>query len=416
MYVRAAPPPTRRRVAGDPWRYLGVLVLATAISAAAFQAITSRYILRAAGCGFDGAQYCAMAQGRAGMRPYNRRPLLPWLVRAGHIGPVLHRFLVIDLCSIVAILVLGYLLTRRLGGSRGQGLVVGSLVLLDPWTLHISLSYPALTDELSLALGLAWLLVALEDRSRWWSLPLAAATVLAREQWAVPLLVAVVVLALFARSRPVWAWAVVTATVVVITTVVDFLQPYSAGPAFGIVSTVRNWLSNNFGSTHGLVLFAWFLIAGFGLVPLLLPRAARRVCRERDPAVVLGAGLSQLVLATVGGGDTNRLLLPAFVLCCGVAFSHLRASRADALVAGVACVGTMLMFRPWSVIQPDVPDFVAGWSQRYAPWSAVRPQITQSLTLVALPFLVVVAWMTTVKVRDLRRRPGALRPDGPGCP
>jgi hypothetical protein len=382
-----------------------MLMLGAATGAAVFQATTSRFILRAGGCGFDGEQYCAMAQGRAAMRPYNRRPLLPWLVRAEHLGTALQRFLITDLIAIVSILALAYVLTRRLGGSPGQALTVSSLALLNPWTLHITLSYPALTDELSLALGLAWLLVALEDGLRWWSLPLATATVLAREQWAVPLCVAAVVLALLARSARVWVWTMTSIAVIAITTGVDFLQPYSAGPSFGIVSTVHGWLASNFDNLHGFVLFAWFLLVGLGLVPLLLLRTSRGALSRRDTLVVLGTALSQLALSTVGGGDTNRLVLPAFVLLSSVALSRLRTSVADLLAAAAACTGTVLMFRPWSVIHPDVRDFIAGWSQRYAPWPGVRQQITQDLKLVALPFLVLVASMVAAMVQGRHEHP-----------
>src|SRR5205807_7111522 len=67
-------------------------------------------------------------------------------------------------------------------------LLAGALVLLSPFAIRTAIFNPVNTDQLALALGLAWLVLATSPSPsrRWWAVPAAAAAVLTREAWVVP--------------------------------------------------------------------------------------------------------------------------------------------------------------------------------------------------------------------------------------
>ncbi len=370
------------------WKALAIALGTVAIVATVFQSITSRFIERANGCGFDGAYYCAMVRGHLAPLPWNQSVLLPVLVRLLTVGTVLNRFLAIDIISICICLALTFLLVRELGGGNWAALAASALVSLNPWTWHFTFSYPANTDELSLAAGMAWLLGAL--RVKWWALPLIAAAVLVRGQWALPIALATTVIMLRSRPRPV-RWAMCSFTVLIAAGLLAVLQPHTPGPGAtgGLVSTVLYWSHENFRVFHGTALWLWFALVGLGLTTVTLLVYLRTFVTKLPALVTISAALGHVIMATFFGGDTNRLLLPAFVLLSAVAFAYADNRTGPALLA-VASGGTILFWRPWQVIKPDDAHFIAGWGQRAAAWPVDRSQMVDDVQLLIAPLTLMI--------------------------
>jgi hypothetical protein len=340
------------------------LVVATA-ALLCWQALTTGRIEEAEGCGFDGAHYCAVAEGEAVPGPFSRRPLVPWLVRALSAGPVLDRFLAVDVVALGAAAALTALLVSRLAPDaprarrRGLGVVVACVLLLQPLTAHAAFAYPAQTDAVALALALGWLVLLLDRR--WASLPMAVLLCLAREAWG-PVVVAVVAVdVLLDRSR--WRVAVATVAGAAGAVLVDLTRP-TVGDAQSYPEVVRHWLATHLGSGGGAARLGWMVLTGLGLVPLLL--LARRVPRDRSLALLGTAAAVNAVLAVVGGNDTARLLLPTFaVLLALTGAAVAREPRYD-LALGLLVAGTLALWRPWTVPPTETTAFLGYFTPYYS--------------------------------------------------
>jgi hypothetical protein len=382
-HPRMVPPMlTDRRISGRS-DLLAVGVATTAVVAAVWQALASEWIDRAGGCGFDGSQYCLMATGDEAQLPFARRVLLPALVRALTLGDVLHRFLVVNVLAVMACVVLAYAVTRRMAvwDSRAPAVIVASLTLLNPWTWHIVMAYPALTDEMALALGLGWLL-AVVSRNPWISVPLAAAAVLTRESWAPVLLVGILYAAFTRRLSPMIAAASTVA--VGVATVYCFTRP---GLAYamdtGPLDTVRFWVSSNFLHPEGFVRFAAMALSGLGTVCLAGIVVGRPTLAtfERRLALLMAVGMAGL--AAVGGGDTDRLLLTPFVLVAAIVVPLLL-GRMGVGATALLIAGTIVMWRPWSTPAGDDASFISYFAVRAIP----RPDLLDWVTFEVVVVLV----------------------------
>src|SRR5581483_774671 len=272
----------------------------------AWQASTAEQIHRAEHCGYDGRYYCAMAMGHRGILPYNRRILTPAIVRLLHFGPVTARFLMLDAVALFASAALTFALVRRLalrrrstaGRAASAGVVAASLVLLAPSTWHLAFSYPALTDETALALGLAW--IALVDSRHWSSIAFAAAVTLCREAWGPPIMIGMAVaVVLCPRNRRLW-FGNIAASVLALG--VGFTQPVSgigfSGPSG--LPLVGHMLRVHFSSPHGVAIAVWMTVSGLGFVCGLLPRFGATAYPDRITRVIAGVALGHFLLAYIG--------------------------------------------------------------------------------------------------------------------
>lgn len=327
--------------------FAGLVVLG-AILAAAWQAVTSERIASAGGCGFDGEQYCLMAEGKQPpfQVPYARRVLVPSIVRALHVGGVLDRFLLVDVLAVFASAVLAYVLTRRLHPAltAAPAVTVAGLTVLNPWTWHIAMTAPALTDQVALALGLAWM-IAILSPAAWTSGLFAALAVLAREAWAPAMGLGIVYAAVARRISPLVAGSCLT--LLGLATAYGMTRPDAAyGTGMGASATVKYWLSQNFLHLDGFGRFASMVLAGLGLVCVagfLVWRSALLTV-ERRLVLLVAAALA--ALAVVGGGDTDRLLLVPFVFIAAVVVPLLFSERGLTATA-LLVVGTVALWRPW---------------------------------------------------------------------
>src|SRR4051812_24613884 len=91
------------------------------------------------GCAYDGESYCAMARGHEGHLPFNRRVLLPAVIRLMHFGSLPGRFRIVDFVAIGFAAWLTALLTRRVATASGVdaraatsgGVFAGALLALS---------------------------------------------------------------------------------------------------------------------------------------------------------------------------------------------------------------------------------------------------------------------------------------------
>ncbi len=335
----------------------------------AWQAALSQFLAASDGCGWDGILYCNAAAGAEVNSPYSRRPLVPWLVQHDPWGGELQRFLTVDLVGVAVSAVLMALLVRRLCGQgveaprRSAAALIGvCLLLLTPFALRFALTYPANTDEVSLALGLALVLVVLRERL-WLSVPVAFACTLAREQWGAVVVMLAVLDLLWTRRRPLARAALAGAGIGGL--VFDFSRPnYGGEPPMGAV--VRQYLEAHFASLGGLEQTAWMAVTGFGLVPLLALVGRRRSAHRRDTFVVAVVSVLQIALAVSGGDDTARILMPGAILLTALAVAAVaraRSPRRDAVLVALVA-GTIAIWRPW-VIAPVPGDAWLDWFTPY---------------------------------------------------
>lgn len=398
------------------WPQAGLALALVAAGTLGWQASTSRYIDVNGHCGFDGYFYCAMAKGHATILPYNHRVLTPWLV---HLlepvgGSILSRFLFIDLLAAALAAGAVAVLIHRFTDNRGAAVAGGALLLLNPWTWHISLSYPALTDETALALGLWWLVVVLGDRLQPLAVPLAAAAVLARESWLAPIAVVCLLLALDrTRDRRLLVATVIAAGGA---GAYAFLRHSAPGAAdwtgASFLPTARHWISSNFDGARNIARYVWFLAGGLGFFPLLLWGRFRVLFRDARRRALLAVAAVQILLATVGGGDTNRLLLPAFAvtLVLVIDLVHWRPDLrwAFALVA----VATAAIWDPWRVTGPHQQQFIHAWGQRVLGWTAMDRIMLRDALVSAIP--VAAAVLLVHRARRLPARRAYERPSSSG--
>ena len=280
-----------------PLLVVAAIAAALVVAVAIFTALANNSIAVNHGCSYgDGESYCAMARGHPGYVPFSRRLLAPAVVRIMHVGSLTGRFRLLDLVSLAVAAWFTAALTKRLAAHRGVkaraqsagALVAASVVLLSPFAIRTAVFNPVNTDQLALALGLVWLVLATSPSPsrRWWAVPAAAAAVLTREAWVVPV-VAGALASMAMRPR---AFRAVAAQVVVAiaAAVVALTRPgIPLGTNTG--GLARALVHIHLGSISGLAGVAWALLFAFGIVPLLFFTRRRRDSVTRAIAIVRGA-------------------------------------------------------------------------------------------------------------------------------
>jgi hypothetical protein len=375
----------------DGLRLLARVLMVVALLGAAWMVATTRLVAMAAGCGWDGASYCAMSEGGTVAAPFSHRVLVPWLA---HLVPGLSpavRFEVVDAVAIAAgALLLATLVSRlalRLGApaprASAAGMASAALFLLSPWTVHASAWAPALTDPVANALLFGWMLAVLSIRRRWSvsALALAAAAVLAREASLPVILVAAAALLVVERRHVLSAVAASGLATVLAGAYVD-TRP-SVPSSYSASAEISRNLSSHFAHAGGLLRLGWMVVFAVGFVPLLplLLRGApplQRASWRRPPAplaVLLATALATAALALVGGSDTSRLLFPGAVLVVGAALALVAAHPVPAPALWAAALATVALWQPWHVLGPAVApgeDFFP--SPTLVPVAPLRPR------------------------------------------
>jgi hypothetical protein len=286
---------------------LGAPALLTAAVSAGGAAVALRGQSSPDGFG-DGAAYRAMARGQPGAPPFNRRVLMPAVVRLlqrrrGREQDAVAGFRRVALASVAGAALgagmLGARVARCCGAGRGRsrlaGLLTASLLPAMPHSTRMAVAMPVFNDQLAVALGALWLLLGRSGQGAATGLapPVALATVLTREQW---LLAGPAGLA--RRCSPAQLGAALLALGIVVA------QP--AGPGSEVYPprlALRRLVSR-----AGVTELLWGLGSTAGLLPVLLPAALRRRAGRPALAALLRVAAVQTVLALVGGSDTPRLV------------------------------------------------------------------------------------------------------------
>ena len=360
-----------------------------------WQTATAHWIARADHCGYDGVSYCAMAEGHGAVSPFNRRVLAPFVVRNIHVDSVLHRFWMVDALSVVgAAILLGLICQRLLDAHPARlhaAVIAGALYLLNAWTWHIFVSYPALTDELAMVVLLGWLMAILRG---WMAIGgvLALLAVLAREASFGPVFVAALVASWWDRRA---IASVITSAV----GVVWVLALPAIGPRNGIFSVIQMSLHANLGTTGRITVTLWNLAFGLGFVCLLILARPSALGSSRDRIIIVSAVLPTIILAIVGGVDVDRIVLPAFALLTPLAVAM--AVEANWLWPLVFLeIASVLIWRPWNIVGASDPSFRSTFAVFDIPWAEERHRFLVD-TLLSVPF-VIAAIVATARVPSRR--------------
>jgi hypothetical protein len=332
-----------------------------------WQLVTAQVLLHGEGCGWDGIFYCTMARGQLAPTPFSRRPLTPELVHLLHVGPLLDRFLGVDLIMFVLAVTCTAALVRHLcvglstARANSAAVIAASVTVTTPFTLHFLLTYRANSDISSLALGLLWLLLML--RKSPWSALAAAGACLAREEWAPIVILACGVDLLDGRGR--WRLDASNFLAATVALAVDYWWPHTTQTSASMLQVMHEWFGAHFIAPGGLERLSWMLLVGLGIIPLLLIPALRAVAR-RDTLLILTIAAGGIFLAIAGGDDTSRIVLPSAIALTVLAIAsvaHAKKAVLDVALA-VALVGSTLIWRPWSI----TPRATTAWLSFFEPY------------------------------------------------
>lgn len=366
------------------------LVAVAAVAAVVWEALTVHQIRLARHCGFDGASWCAMANGGRGDEPFQRRFLLPLIVRVLHYGDVVARFAAVNLVACAAIAVLTGLLARRfarlldvpaeraVAGSVIAGALTGFAVF--PW--RFTFMIPVNTDVAGAALVLAWLVVMTADTTRVARLsPLvAAAAVTTRDMNALPLVVTMLTLAVVSRG-PRRRLALVNVVVLAVAAAGTFLVPAARGSSYSTIAELQVTL-HNLGTGHGSATYLWMTVSGLGLVPALaVPTLRARNWSAFAPAWALM--ISGVATAIGVFGSTDRYLLPEMTVGVALAVACVASRpRLDAALM-VLAGASVALWRPWLSVSGDVRQILRVYDAYLQPWSVDWPHLLLDLRDVA---------------------------------
>jgi hypothetical protein len=300
-------------------------------------------------------------------------------------------------------------LTQGLGARRrnAAAAVAAALTVLAPFTVHFTLTYRANSDAGALALGLLWLLLVLRRSN--WAVPAAAAVCLAREEWAVIVVVVCLVDLVGWRAR--WRSDLACAVTAGAAVALDFALPHTGPPYPGLLGVVRTSLRHHLVTAGGPERLAWMLVVGLGLVPLLLVLPEVRALERRALWLSATGSAVAVVLAVVGGTDTSRIVLPAAVVLSTLAVAAVARSERTAVVValGIAFLGSAILWRPWEV----VPGSAAGWLSAFEPYdlpdATFWPRLVADarVAVATVVAMTVVLGISTLAGRRARRAAGA---------
>lgn len=373
------------------FRSIALTLAALAVSASIWQTARSRPVTVGDGCGWDGVVYCAMTRGEVVMEPYSRRVLLPWVAGLVPVSSPVTAFQIINAFAIAGLVAAALWLLHTLIGReaelRGFAMLAAvSLVLLNPWTFHLYLTYPVLTDSVSAALALAWCAAALR-RTRLADAGGAVVLVgmsLTREHWSLVAIAAswiAVVLGLRA-----WRWALGTSVIGLMAMMFAFGQPtnYAAGP---LQTVVLHWINESLSSPSHLARFLFMVVAGIGFTALAPLLRARAVWSERPLLWVCVVALGNTAGSAFAGGDTDRILMPSGLLLMIVSIALVLRNMGLVAPWGLWVIGTIAIWHPFASAGPDGASWLAFYGLRVEPIEVVVTRIIDDLSAAALPVM-----------------------------
>jgi hypothetical protein len=389
-----------------------VALVSLALVASAFQVAKAELIALNGGCGWDGDMYCRMASGEVVWEPYSRRVLVPWLVGlVTRDDDPLPGFRVVNTVAIVALVVAACLLHHVLvDGRRDPWAWAGlaSLVMLNPWTWHVHLTYPALTDVPAAAFVTLWAASVLRP-GRWVDVGGLFALVglaLTREHWAAVAVIAALLAVPLGLRRARWA-AVTTAVGVLCLTFV--LSRPSSRDAGAFRAVFEAWFQESTSSPQHAARFGFMVATGLGLVaivPFLRPRALM----HRPTAWVCMLALGNFAVSVFAGGDTDRILMPSAVLllCAGTAV--VTRERRLLLPWSFLVFATVATWHPFATPGPDPGGWITFFGLRAADLGQVMVRIAGDVSAVSglVIAALVAAWI------PLGREPRTAATGSPG--
>lgn len=328
----------------DADRLRGVLA-GVAMVTAVILTVATLSIRPVAGCAFaDGESYCAVARGELAHRPFNRRPLVPLLVRLFHPGGIISGFQFWALLSlgflVVGVAALTASLTATVTARRNDlasPLMAASLVLLMPHGVRLAWVYPVFTDITAMALGVFWLVILASRRPGFAPL-VALLAVLCREQWAVPVLLVGIWLIL--RRQHAVGWTHVA--VAVLGAVVDLTRPHTG---FSYTTTLQR-AAGNF--VHQVGPVSVIVITGVIAALYLTSRPwNERVGAQEIPLLIVA--VFNMCFGVIAGSDVPRLIAAAvpFLICLALAWSSRPGQSPLRLV--VTVLSLFVLWRVWQL-------------------------------------------------------------------
>ncbi|HLM06470.1 MAG TPA: hypothetical protein VK402_14925 [Blastococcus sp.] len=371
------------------------------------QVVRAQLIEVAGGCGWDGGQYCLMAEGQPEViAPFNRRVLVPWLVHLLAPDRSVDGFRIVNAVALLGAAVALVWLGRRLGLTHPLHLTaLVALFLLNPWTVRLYLSYPVLTDPTSLALLLVWCALVLTARP--WAPALGVVVlvvlVLTREQWAL-VGVPAAWLAVLLGLRRAW-WGLATTAVAAAAAFYAVTRPRTRA-ARGLGALLDYfWQDVSTSPTHA-ARFVFMVVSGLGLVALVVLARLHTVAADRRLLWITSVAAGTFGITVLGGSDVDRILVPVGVLLTVVA--TVLVSRDDRLAVPwvFLVVATVLLWHPFHTVPGDPAGWLEFYGLRLQPIDAVAERLRSDAALVLLPVLCAVAY----GIRTLREPPS---PAGP---
>ena len=360
-------------------RVLAVALVAGLVLSCVWQLVDGATISDGGGCAtIDGRNYCAMAKGRVAQEPFARRVLVPAIVRILPIGSLADRFRAVDIVAIILMVIAGAVVIRRgavaLGADprRAHWAAIGggALVGMLPHATRLGLSVPVLTDFAAMGLAMLWFAL-FTTRSRiaqWVSVPVAAMTVLTREQWALPIVAIGIVATVWpaiVRRRV----GVASVAAVLVALGVAFSQPTHGAYASGL-GAFGNQIKASILTPHGWLMYLVNVLFAIGFVPaawfvIARPIITRLPGRPEAALVVGGAlvvGLVQLPLTVFSGYDIARIAANAAGFLIVATFAAVAYAGCDVLLVALAA-GSVLFWRPWITLSGPMNHYL----QLYVP-------------------------------------------------
>ena len=394
--------PVRLRL--DVFRIVALAAVICGAAGVLWIATTSDAIALDGGCvGIDGASYCRMAKGGVGHLPFSRRPLDPALVRLLHYGSVMARFRLVAVVGVLLAVIAVAVLARRTAAALGTrparqdaaALLAGSLVALLPNGFHEAVFFPVLNDNLAVGLGLAWaacLTAGVRRRQWWWAAaPVGALAVLAREEWALPIVIgSCAVIWLGPERRRAATWSI---TLAVFALAFDLTRPH-VGINYATRSILFHAFTAHFHNGDQVAAFATNYAIALGAIPLLCVPLIWGMFRDRQPTVWVLAliGVTAVVSAPLTGTDVARFVFEGAPALIALATAY-AATRPDLDVFTLfVVVASVLAWRPWFVVNSTgwqwatfyAPQLLPGWGTSLVKFLAYLMGIPLALALVAV--------------------------------
>jgi hypothetical protein len=390
--------PDARTSAGSIVRpFVLALGLVAAVSAL-LQLIRTVAITLNGGCGWDGVQYCAMAAGEGPVRaPFSRRVLMPWIVQALPVDDPVTGFRIVNVVALLGAAAALVWLGRRAGiEDRWYLAALVALFALNPWTLRLLLSAPVHTDNVSLALLLAWCALTLIPHrgAAVAAVVVLGALVLTREQWGLVALPAVWLAVLLGHRRT--GWALASTAVAVGTLAFTFTRP-SSSEALSVTGLLETWWTEVSRSPTHAARFTFMAVFGLGLVALLPLLRVHVVRTDRRLLWLTAVAVLTVGVTVFAGQDVDRLVFPAGVVL-GVVATAL-AARDPRLTAPwiFLVLATVLLWHPFHTLDGSPEAVLEFYALRVQPIDASAGRLRSDAAAVALPLLAAVACAFTAR-------------------